>query len=156
MEISRRDITPTTAYGSSTQDVSLVARLLAAFDRLDVEAVMALLAPQPRVLTADGRRAEGAQAVRELLENIVMALRSSSHEIDAQWHWDNVWVAEVHASYELRDWLRLPGLPRAVVLRESAAGVTDVHIYGAREHPITEHRTGEEGMLIGGRWIPPL
>jgi hypothetical protein len=43
-----------------------------------------------------------------------------------------------------------------MVLRANSAGISDLHVYGAHEHPLAEHRTGEEGMRIGGRWIPPL
>ena len=69
---------------------------------------------------------------------------------------DDVWVAEVESSYELRDWLQLNGLPRAYVVHEGPDGIREVHAYGAHERPLTEHRTGEEGTWLGGRWIPPL
>jgi hypothetical protein len=135
---------------------SPIEQLLDAIDRLDVEAAAALLEPDARLLSADGRRAEGAEAVRELLADLVSSLRSTSHRITAQWHVDDVWIAEVDASYELRDWLQLNALPRAFVLREGDAGIADLRVYGAHEHPLAEHRTGEEGMWIGTRWIPPL
>ena len=136
---------------------SPIERLLAAIDRLDVEAVTALLAPEPRLLAVDGRRAEGTEEVRELVTAFLAALRSTTHEITAQWHVDNVWIAEVDASYELRDFLRMDALPRAVVLREGPAGIADLRFYGAHEHPLSEHRTAEEwGRLVRGRWIPPL
>jgi SnoaL-like domain len=135
---------------------SPLEKLLEAFDALDVERVMALVAPEGRLLTADGRRAEGKDAVRGMLMRFAGDLRSTSHRIRAAWHQDNVWIAEVEADYELRDWLQLRSLPRAFVLYEGPDGITDLHVYGAHEHPVTEHRTGEEGMLIGNRWIPPL
>lgn len=117
---------------------------------------MALLAPDIRLLTADGRRAEGTDAVRDLVGNILSMLRSTTHVITAQWHQDNVWIAEVDATYELEDWRNLNALPRAVVLRDGRGGIGDVRVYGAHESSLTDRRAGEEGLRIGERWIPPL
>ena len=41
-------------------------------------------------------------------------------------------------------------------MREGSDGIADLRVYGAHEHALSEHRTGEEGMWIGERWIPPL
>jgi hypothetical protein len=130
--------------------------VLEAIDKLDADAAIAPLAPDCRLLTADGRRAEGTDAIHELLTSFLATLRSTTHRITDQWHQDNVWIAEVEASYELPDLLQLNALPRALVLRDGPDGVTELHVYGAHERPLTEHRTGEEGMWIGDRWIPPL
>jgi hypothetical protein len=135
---------------------SPLEQLLAAIDRLDVGGVMALFAPSPKFLAADGRRAEGTDAVRDLLTAFVAPVRSTTHRITAHWHQDNAWIAEVDADYELQDWLRLNALPRAFVVRMGEAGIADVRVYGAHEQPLTDHRTGEEGMWVGMRWIPPL
>jgi hypothetical protein len=135
---------------------SPIEQLVAALDRLDVDAVMVLLAPDARLLAADGRRGEGTRAVREMLDEFLAALRSTRHRITAQWHVDGVWIAEVDASYELQDWLQLNDLPRAFVVRMGTDGIADVRVYGAHERPLGEHRTGEEGMWFGTRWIPPL
>ncbi len=66
-----------------------------------------------------GRRApaDGGDEVRKLLENILAALRFSKHRVTAQWQQEEVWIAEVEATFELRDWLALKVLPRAFVLR---------------------------------------
>jgi SnoaL-like domain len=135
---------------------SPIERLVAAFDALDVEGVMALVAPDAEMRTADGRRAEGRQAVRDLVGSFIADLRSTSHRITAEWHQDDVWIAEIDASYELRDWLRLSSLPRAFILEQGPDGIRKLRVYGEHERPLTEHRTGEEGMVIGDRWIPPL
>jgi hypothetical protein len=42
------------------------------------------------------------------------------------------------------------------VVRDGPDGVADVRVYGAHEQPLADHATGEEGMRIGGHWIPPL
>jgi hypothetical protein len=135
---------------------SPLEQLLQAMDTRDVDAMMALTAPDCRLMTVDGRRAEGADAVRALLNEFFGALRSTSHEITSQWHEDNVWIAELNASYELRDWLQVNELPRVFILRTGTNGIEDIRAYGAHERPLTEHRTGEEGMWVGSRWIPPL
>jgi hypothetical protein len=135
---------------------SPVEQLLAAVDRLDIDGVMALLAPDARISTADGRRAIGAGPVRELLTSFTAQVRSTAHHITAQWHQDDTWIAEIDASYEMRDYLRLESLPRAIVVRTDTTGILDIRVYGAHEHALTEERDGEEGLWVGGRWIPPL
>jgi hypothetical protein len=135
---------------------SPIERFLDAVDRLDVDAAMALMAPDARVLVADGRRAEGTQAVRQLFGDFLGQLRSTTHRIKAQWHQEDVWIAEVDASYELRDWLQLTGLPRAFVVRAGPDGVSELRAYGAHEHRLSERPTGETGTWVGGQWIPPL
>jgi hypothetical protein len=135
---------------------SPIDQLLSAMDELDVDAAMALMAADVRFLAVDGRRGEGKEAVRELVTDFVSTLRSTSHRITAQWHQDDAWIAEVESTYELQDYLQLKALPRAFVLRMGPDGIVELHVYGAHEQPLTEHRTGEEGMWVGGRWVPPL
>jgi hypothetical protein len=142
--------------GARAVSGSPIQALFAAFDELDIDGVAALIAPDAELLLADGRRATGRDAARELLQSFAAQLRSTSHKITAQWHLDNVWIAEVEASYELQDWLQLKSLPRAFIAYEGPDGISELHVYGAHERPLTEHRTGGEGMWIGDRWIPPL
>jgi hypothetical protein len=135
---------------------SPLEQLLDEVDKLDADGVVALMQPDIRFLTVDGQRAEGLDAVRKLVTDFLAQLRSTSHRITAQWHEGDAWIAEVEASYELRDWLQLNRLPRVFVARVGSDGIADLRAYGAHEQPLNEHRTGEEGMWIGGRWIPPL
>lgn len=133
-----------------------IERLLAAVDGRDLEGAMALMEPDARFLAADGSRAEGKEAVLGVLTAFLATVRSTRHRITSQWHIGDVWIAEVDGDYELQDYLQLKALPRAFVLREGAEGIFDLRVYGAHERPLAEHRTGEEGMWIGERWIPPL
>ena len=135
---------------------SPIEEFLDALDRLELEDTMALMAPDVRVLVADGRRAEGTEAVRELFGAFLGQLRSTTHRITAQWHQDDVWIAEVDASYELRDWLQLNALPRAFIVRSGPDGISELRAYGAHEHRLSDHRTGGKAMRVGGRWLPPL
>jgi len=122
---------------------------------LDEEAAIALMAPNCQMLAVDGRRAEGTAAVRELLSDFLARVLQTAHRISAQWHQDDVWIAEVEVTYELKDGPRLKRR-RAFVLRDGPDGFVELHVYGAHERPLADHRTGGEGMRIGGRWIPPL
>jgi ketosteroid isomerase-like protein len=135
---------------------SPIDQFLDAVDRFDVDAVMALLAPDGRLLTADGRRAQGADAVRELLSSFLAQLRWATHRVTAEWHEDDVWIAEVEAVYEVRDGMQTAPLPRAFVLRKGPDGLSDVHVYGAHELPLADYGPAHDGMRLGGRWIPAL
>ncbi len=135
---------------------SPIEQFLTAIDQLDRVSAMALFAPEVRLLTADGRRSTGTEAAQQLLSEFLSELRSTNHRITDQWHVDDVWIAEVDASYELRDWLALADLPRIFVARMGSDGIADLRIYGAHERSLMDHRTGEEGMWIGTRWIPPV
>ena len=141
-------------YGSVSQ--SPIEEFLDAVDRLELDAIMALMAPDVRLLVVDGRRAEGIDAVRQLFADFLGQLRATTHRITAQWHEDDVWIAEVDANYELRDWLQLNGLPRAFIVRAGPDGVSELKAYGAHEHQLSNHPTGGKAMWIGGRWVPPL
>jgi hypothetical protein len=133
-----------------------IEQLLRAIDALDVEGVIALAAPDVRLLTVDGRRSAGTTGMRELLTDFLTALRSSTHHITAQWHEDDVWIAEVDATYELKDLTRLGVLPRAFIVRAGPEGLSDVRVYGAHERPLGELSSREHEMRLGGHWIPPL
>ncbi|MDQ6820500.1 MAG: nuclear transport factor 2 family protein [Actinomycetota bacterium] len=135
---------------------SRVQQLLSAVDARDVDAAMRLVAPDCSFLTADGRSAEGADATRSLLGDFLGTLRSLSHRITAEWHQDEFWIAEVQATYVMQDWLQVSNLRRAFFLREGPDGITELRVYGAHERPLTDHRSGEEGMWIADRWMPPL
>jgi hypothetical protein len=96
------------------------------------------------------------ERVRQLFGDFLGQLRSTTHRITEQWHQEDVWIAEVDASYELPNWLQLNGLPRAFVMRASPDGVSELRAYGAHEHSLSERPTGEKGTWVGAQWIPPL
>ena len=141
-------------YGPVSQ--SPIEEFLDAVDRLELDAIMALMAPDVRLLVVDGRRAEGTDAVRQLFADFLGQLRATTHRITAQWHEDDVWIAEVEAGYELRDWLQLNGLACAFILRVGPDGVSELKAYGAHEHQLSDHPTGGKAMWVGGWWVPPL
>ena len=114
---------------------------------------MALVGPEPGFLTADGRRGAGTEAVRELLNEFLAALRSTAHRVTAQWHLDDVWVAEVEADYELQDWLALKALPRVFILRMGEAGCRRACLRRART---SAHRASHRRRRdVGGDALGP-
>jgi hypothetical protein len=135
---------------------SPLADLLSALDKLDVDNAMALCAPDCSLMTADGRRAEGSEATRELLQAFFSQVRSLTHDIVSQWQFEDVWIAELLANYELTDWLKIERLPRAIVVRAATDGIREVRVYGANERPLSDHRSGDEAVRIGGRLVLPL
>jgi ketosteroid isomerase-like protein len=74
----------TAASEGAAVSQSPIAPFLDAVDRLYVDAAIALMAPGARVLVADGRRAEGTEAVRQLFGDFRGQLRSTTHRITAQ------------------------------------------------------------------------
>jgi hypothetical protein len=130
--------------------------LVAALGRRDVDAVQALCSPDCHFSTADGRQAQGRQPVRVLVGQFLADLRSASYQVTAQWHQDGVWFAEALATYEMRDWLLLERLPRAFVVEAGAEGISAVRVYGANERPLTDYRTADESLRVGGHLLLPL
>ncbi len=135
---------------------SPLVEVLAAIDRLDVPAVIALCAPDCHFGTVDGRHAEGREAVRRLLSDFLSTIRSTHHEISSQWHQDDAWFAEVVANYELLDRTRIEGRLRAFLLRTGPDGIREVRVYGANERPLTDRTVGYQPARLGGRLILPL
>jgi ketosteroid isomerase-like protein len=62
---------------------SPIEEFLDAVDRLELDAIMAVMAPEVRVLVVDGRRAEGTDAVRQLFADFLGQLRATTHRITA-------------------------------------------------------------------------
>jgi hypothetical protein len=137
-------------------DRSPIQRLLSAVDRLDIGGVLAHFAKECRLLTVDGKRAVGPEGVREVMTDFFGGLRSTSHKVTAEWHLGDTWMAEIEASYELRNWLRIEGLPRAAFLRLTSDGISDARFYGAHEQSIGDHGSEQHMVQVGRRWIPQL
>lgn len=137
-------------------DKSPIAALLGALDALDVDAFVSRFARDGRLLTADGQRAHGLDAVRSVAAEHFAALRSATYRTTAEWHEDDVWIAEIEADYELRDWLIIRAMPRAFIVRQGPDGVADLRVYGTHERPFSDRPSPEAGTWVGERWIPPL
>ena len=84
------------------KEESPIAMFLTAVDSFDLDAAMSSFTSDARLLISDGRKVEGSKSVRTLLEGFLGQLRSVTHEIQAEWHVDDVWIAEATASYELQ------------------------------------------------------
>ena len=129
---------------------------LRAIDAFDADAAMAMMAPDCRLLTAVGRSAVGGEAVRTMVAGFLARLCSTTHRVTAEWHVDGAWIAEVDATYEFTDRVRIGDLPRAFVARGGADGLSDVRVYGAHEAPLDDDNWSEQGLMFAGHWMPPL
>jgi hypothetical protein len=132
-----------------------VARLLAAFDKLDSSAMEGVFAPDVQMVLVDGRRANGRDAAQQLIADFQATLRQVRHEITRVWHPDDYWIAEITATYELRDWHELRDVPRLFIVRAGSQGITELRAYGAMEEKMSE-RMVEEIPRIGGHLMLPL
>ena len=137
-------------------DVSPMERLLIAIDERDADAIAALFAPDVQFLGVDGRRASGRDEAHRLISDVLSMVRTVSHEIISQWQHEDVWIAEVNLTYELQDWYLLRDAPRAFFVHQGPDGITELHIYGARERPLAEHGGDTAALRVGGRPMLPL
>jgi hypothetical protein len=135
---------------------SPLSGVLDTLDTLNVDAVIALFAPGGQLLRTDGRVADGVDEVRKSISDFVGPLRSTTHSISTEWHpEDGVWIAELTATYELRDGERHGPYPRVAVLRTGEDGITALRFYGSHELPLTSHRPYQE-VRAGSHWLPTL
>ena len=137
-------------------EASPLTRWLEAMEALDADAATSVLAPDVSLLMADGSRVHDHAGAVHLIQGFIGQLHSVSYEVLAQWHVDDTWIVEALATYELTDHYRTAALPRAVFARVGPDGISELRLYGAHEHALSDHRSGEEGMWVGGRWVPPL
>ena len=134
---------------------------LQAFDRLDADACAALFADHGRLRYVDGRVDEGAEAVHDRLREYFADLSSTTHAVRESWHEDRVWVGEVEASYVLADHSILGPVSKVFIVRMASDGIEELRVYAAVEPSFHEARIRHErernsGMMVGGRWVPPL
>jgi hypothetical protein len=134
---------------------------LQAFDRLDADACAALFANQGRLRYVDGRVDEGPEAVRDRLREYFADLSSTTHTLREHWHQDRVWVGELEASYVLADDSILGPVSKVFIVRMAHNGIEELRVYAAvepafHETRIRHERERDQGMMVGGRWVPPL
>jgi hypothetical protein len=127
---------------------SPLERFLGEFDRLDADACAALFA-------------QDRAAVRECLNDYFADLRSTEHVVREQWHCDRVWIGEVEASYVLSDHSLLGPVSKVFVMRMGADAIEDLRVYAAGEPSfhaaaLRHERERSRGVVVGGRWMPPL
>lgn len=136
---------------------SPVASVLAAIDALDIDAFTALFAPDGRLLTVDGRVANGSDEVRQVIGRFAQDLRGTSHRVTAEWHPEpDVWIAELDATYELTNYAQLGPYARAIVLRGGSGGIHELRFYGLHERPLIDSTRGYQEVFGSGHWLPTL
>jgi ketosteroid isomerase-like protein len=136
---------------------SPISAVLDAIDALDVDAFTSLFAADGRLMRTDGNVAEGTEQVRASISDFVADLSANTHEITSEWHpEDGVWIAEVRATYDLKEHGRRGPYPRAIVLRGGPGGITELRVYGLHELPLTEPPHHYQEVLAGSRWLATL
>jgi SnoaL-like domain len=131
--------------------------VLRALDALDLEAAVALFAPDGSLMTVFGETASGRDRVREVLGVFLQELRGSRHELTSEWNPEQgIWVAEMSATYELTDYSRRGPYARVIVLRAGDGGIDRLDIYGAHEQSLAAD--GRHYVEVRGAdgWLPTL
>ncbi len=136
---------------------SPLTAVVRALDALDVEAAVSQFAPDATLTMVFGQHAEGADQVRAALRAFCGELRSTRHELGAEWHPEpGVWIAELTATYQLRDFAELGPYRRAIIVRERDGAIVEMAVYGAHEPPLRASERPYQEVYAGGRWLPTL
>lgn len=131
--------------------------VLRALDALDLEAALALFAPDVSLSMLFGVTATGRDRVREVLGEFLRELRATHHEISAEWNPEpGVWLAEMSANYELADFSRRGPYGRMMILRAGDEGIEQLRIYGAHELPLARDGRSYENVRGPHGWLPTL
>ena len=137
---------------------SPIQAVLRSLDSIDLDGAVGQFAADGVLTTVFGDRAEGREAVRELLGAFLDGLRSTRHQLEAEWDTaGGVWLAQVSATYELSDFSRRGPFERAIILRGGDAGITELRIYGQHELPLSKSGHGYVEVHDAHRgWLPTL
>ena len=136
---------------------SPIRAFLSAIDALDVEAVASQFASGATLTMAFGQLAEGHEELDAALRGFASELRATKHEVTAEWNPEpDVWIAELTAVYELRDFNQLGPFLRAIVVRTGPDGIAEMSIYGAHELPLSQSERPYQEVYAAGRWMPTL
>jgi hypothetical protein len=132
--------------------------VLNALDTLDLDSAVGMFAPDGTLTTLFGdETAQGHERIRAVLGEFLQGLRASQHATVSEWNpEDDLWIAEMTATYELSDYSRRGPFRRAIILRAGAAGITEMRIYGAHERPLSEAGRPYEEVRVAGGWLPTL
>jgi hypothetical protein len=125
-------------------------------DALDIDGATSAFAPNAEVLTVYGREGKGLDQARAVLTELFEELRGVDHQVTSEWNPEpGVWIAEVTATYVLKDFSRRGPYLRVIVLRVGDAGIEQLRIYGSREPPFTAEG-GYQEVLGPHGWLPTL
>jgi ketosteroid isomerase-like protein len=134
-----------------------IQEMLRAVDALDLDGVVALFTAGASLTTAFGDATEGRDRVRDVLGDFLHELRATHHEITHEWHpEDEVWIAEMSATYELSDYSRRGPYQRAIFLRTGDGGIEEMRIYGAHELRLPGAGRQYTEVRAPGGWLPTL
>ena len=127
-----------------------------AIDALSVDQATSLFAPHAEVATVYGREGKGVDQARAVLSELFEEDYKYRHELTSEWNPEpGVWIAELAATYVLKDFSRRGPYLRVVVLRAGDAGIEQLRVYGSRELPLTAEGGYQEVRGPHG-WLPTL
>jgi hypothetical protein len=136
---------------------SLIQGLLSAIDALDLEAATSMFSADADLMTLYGRQGKGTEQVRAVLGELIGELRSAHHEISSEWNPEpGVFIAELTATYELKDFSERGPYRRAIVMRAAGQQITQLGMYGAHELPLPEAEAGYHEVRGPHGWLPTL
>jgi hypothetical protein len=136
---------------------SPIVAFLRAIDALDYDSLIEQFAPNAAVAMLFGADASGREQVGVAFRAFLGELRAATHEVDVAWNPEpGVWIAELTATYELRDLRRLGPYRRAIVLRAGEPGIEQLRIYGAHERPLEQSGRSYQEIRAPSGWLPTL
>jgi len=136
---------------------SPISVLLRAIDALDLDGATSLFTPTAEVATVYGRSGKGADQVRAVFAELMEELREAHHEVTAEWNpAPGVWLAELSAVYDLKDFSRRGPYERIVVLHMGDTGIEQVRMYGSHEQPLQDDHGGYQEVRGPHGWLPTL
>ncbi len=131
--------------------------VLSAIDALDRDGILSLCSPDVELMTAYGSEGKGLDEASAIFTELFRELRHTHHEIHTEWNPEpDVWIAEVTATYELRDASIRGPFRRVFILRAQDGLMTQLRIYGSHEQPLPAAEGRYQEVYGAHSWMPTL
>lgn len=154
---TQRPIATAQRLGFATVADSLIQELLKALDALDLDAATSLFSSDAELVTTYGQHGRGADQVRSLLGELLGELRATKHTVTSEWNPEpGVSLAEMTATYELKDFSERGPYRRAAILRSANGRIEQLAIYGTHELPLPEAERSYTEVRGPHGWLPTL
>lgn len=136
---------------------SPVRRVLDAIDALDLDAASVLFTDDVQLMTVYGAEGIGVAQARAVLAELLGELRATHHDIVSEWNPEaGVWIAEVTATYELKDFSQRGPFHRVIIARERTNLISQLRMYGSHELPLSESESAYREVRGPHGWLPTL
>ncbi|MGH2842628.1 MAG: hypothetical protein ACRDKL_03455 [Solirubrobacteraceae bacterium] len=108
-------------------------------------------------MTVYGGEGTGAEHARAMLGELIGELRTTSHVLISEWNpVPGAWIAELNATYELKDFSRRGPYHRAILLHAADGLIQQLHVYGTHELPLPESEGVYREVRGPHGWLPTL